>query len=192
MNGNSRIMVADDTKNIRILLTKCLEMEGYAVDTACDGEQAVELTRKNTYDLIFLDIKMPFYSGTEVLKHLRENGIQTPVIIITAYATVKNAVECTRLGAVAYLQKPFTPEKVRAVLNELVEAGHVFNVSGEIVRIRSLIDEGRSGEAIALLKGMLPANPLDPNIYQLLAIASKNLDRPDDAAKYFSIYTTII
>ena len=97
------VFVVDDTKNIRMLLTKCLEMDGYTVRVAGDGRTAVEMLTREQFDLAFLDIKMPQFSGTEVLRQIREMGIRTPVIIITAYATVKDAVECANLGAVAYL-----------------------------------------------------------------------------------------
>jgi len=120
-----RVLVVDDTKNIRTLLSKCLELEGYQVETAADGKEAIGKIMAETYDLIFLDIKMPQFSGTEVLKKIRENGINTPVIIITAYATIKNAVECTKMGAVAYLQKPFTAEKVKKTLEEMKKEGEM-------------------------------------------------------------------
>ena len=103
-----KVLIVDDTKNIRMLLSKCLELEGFEVDTAADGLEAVRMLSKNDYDLAFLDIKLPEISGTEVLKRIRGIGVDVPVIIITAYATVKNAVDCTKLGSVAYLQKPFT------------------------------------------------------------------------------------
>ena len=111
-----KVLVVDDTKNIRMILTKCLELEGYEVMTASDGKQALEMFKSYTFDLAFLDIKLPEIRGTEVLKRIREQGITTPVIIITAYATVKNAVDCTNLGAVAYVQKPFSADKIRTIL----------------------------------------------------------------------------
>lgn len=114
-----KVLIADDTKNIRTLLTTCLELEGYEVVTSSNGFEALEAILKDQFDLIFLDIKMPELSGTEVLKKIRTAGVSTPVIIMTAFATIKNAVDCTKLGALAYLQKPFTPEKVRNVLKEL-------------------------------------------------------------------------
>lgn len=120
-----KVLVVDDTKNIRMLLSKCLELEGYHVETAVDGKDAIAKILTEHFDLIFLDIKMPQFSGTEVLKRIRDAGVNTPVIIITAYATIKNAVECTKLGAVAYLQKPFTAEKVKKTLKEISEEGEM-------------------------------------------------------------------
>ncbi|MHB1392394.1 MAG: response regulator [Clostridia bacterium] len=72
-----RILVIDDTKNIRLLLTKCLEHEGYQVETASDGQEALDMFKKSKYDLAFLDIKMSRLSGTELQ---RENtGVNVPV-----------------------------------------------------------------------------------------------------------------
>ena len=117
-----KVLVIDDTKNIRMLLTTCLELKGYKVLTAEDGKSAIEIVQeeKDNIEIIFLDIRMPEMNGTEVLKIIREMGVKCPVIIMTAYATVKNAVDCTRLGAVAYLQKPFSPDRVSSVLNEIL------------------------------------------------------------------------
>lgn len=116
-----KVLVVDDTKNIRNMLTTCLEIEGYKVVSASNGREAFDLLHAGEFDLVFLDIKLPEISGTEVLRRIREMGNTVPVIIMTAFATVKNAVECTKPGAVAYLQKPFTAEKVRHVLAEIKE-----------------------------------------------------------------------
>lgn len=172
-----RVLVADDTKNIRLLVRKCLEMEGFAVDEATDGAQALELLRQGSYALAFLDIKMPGGSGTEVLRTIRAEGSRTPVIIITAYATVKNAVECTQLGAVAYLHKPFTADKLRGVLAESLGADH-------ILAARRLLLEGKPQEALPELKKALGDAPLDAGIYRLLALASARSGKREEAEKY--------
>ena len=76
----------DDTKNIRMLLTTCLELCGYDVVTAIDGLDALSVIKSENPDLIFLDIKLPEISGTEVLRRIRSTGIITPVVIMTAFA----------------------------------------------------------------------------------------------------------
>lgn len=188
-----KVLVIDDTKNIRTLLTKCLEIEGYEVETASDGNQALDLFTKKQFDLAFLDIKMPFVSGTEVLKNIRDRNIHTPVIIITAYASVKNAVECTQMGAVAYLQKPFTPEKVRTVLKELETTKCIGRVCEETLyeRAETLIDEKRYAEALNILKAGLSEQSLNENIYMLLSKACEGMGKKDDAQNYLNIYTTL-
>ncbi len=182
-----KVLIVDDTKNIRVLLTKCLEMEGYEVKTASDGHQALEMFLSESFDLAFLDIKMPHLSGTEVLKKIRDKGIITPIIIITAYATVKNAIECTQMGAVAYLQKPFTADKVRNILKEMdvVSSNCVEN------SIEQLMADKNYNEAFKFLKQLLQENALNAKTYQLLAVVSKNIGNFEEAEKYLKIYNSI-
>ena len=179
-----RVLVADDTKNIRMLVRKCLEMEGYAVEEAADGEQALQRLRVGDFHLAFLDIKMPIMSGTEVLRAIRAEGSAMPVIIITAYATVKNAVECTQMGAVAYLHKPFTADKLRHVLQEALRPDRA-------LAARRLLQEGRDQEALLELKKALGENPLDSTVYRLLAVASARTGRREDAEKYQRLARTL-
>lgn len=166
-----RVLVVDDTKNIRLLLTKCLELEGYAVTAAETGQEALSILEKKPFDLIFLDVRMPEISGTEVLRQMRENGITTPVVMMTAFGTVKNAVECTQLGAVAYLQKPFTENKVHQVMQTLLQ--HVgIGVQGcsEILQEADhYIQNAQLGQAEAVLKNALPRFFMQPGIYRKLA-----------------------
>lgn len=184
-----KVLVIDDTKNIRLLLTTCLELEGYLVTTANDGKKAYELLEAEVFDLIFLDIKLPELSGTEVLRKTREAGIETPVIIMTAFATVKNAVECTKLGAVAYLQKPFTAEKVRNILTE-VESQISPNQKSIDSYLRSsweLINANKLTEAFELLKKALSANPEHGEIYDLMAKIYESQGNIINATKFHEI-----
>lgn len=185
-----KVLVVDDTKNIRTLLTKCLQMEGYEVKTAKDGHEAMEILSQESFDLAFLDIKMPYLSGTEVLKHIREMGIFTPVIVITAYATVKNAVECTQMGAVAYLQKPFTADKIKAVLNEFFKEKEECpqDLELSLKHIRRLVDKGSFSEALNLLKGVISKGLDNPEVYLLLSKAYEGLGNEENARKFFQTY----
>lgn len=187
-----RILVIDDTKNIRMLLTKCLEHEGYQVETASDGQKALEMFSKSKYDLAFLDIKMSKLSGTEVLKSIREMGIGTPVIVITAYATVKNAVECTKLGAVTYIQKPFTAEKIKAVLNELMDQNEDNPVPSKteimLEQSKDLIDSGDFAEAIEMLKAIIAKEINNPEIYFLFSKAYEGMGDKGNADKFYRTY----
>lgn len=117
------VLIIDDTKNIRNLLTTCLKIRGYEVVTAQSGQEALVVLEDlhREVELIFLDIRMPGMSGTEVLKAFKEMQVTCPIIIMTAFPTVKNAIDCTKLGAVAYLQKPFTIDRVNTVVNEILE-----------------------------------------------------------------------
>jgi len=187
-----KVLIVDDTKNIRMLLTKCLQLEGHEVKTASDGHEALEIFYKERFDLAFLDIKMPNFSGTEVLKQIREKGINTPVIIITAYGTVKNAVECTLLGAVAYLQKPFTADKVRTVLNQMMKQDIQSTKDNLITLAQDMINKKHFINAITLLKDALAKDPLRPEIYLLLANASIGLEMELEAEKYMKLYKSLM
>ena len=185
-----KVLVVDDTKNIRTLLTKCLQLEGYEVKTAIDGHAAKEILLKESFDLAFIDIKMPYLSGTEVIRHIREMGIATPVIVITAYATVKNAVECTQMGAVAYLQKPFTADKVKAVLKEFFsekEEGRQ-DLDTSLECIRNLIDNGAFPQALHSLKGIISEVIDNPEIYLLLSKVYAGMDNSEMENKFYNAY----
>lgn len=178
-------LIVDDTKNIRSLLNTCLGLYGYDVTEATCGKDALELFSKNYYDLAFIDIKMPEISGTEVLRQLRMSGNNTPVVIMTAFATVKNAIECTKLGAVSYLQKPFTAEKVK----NLLKPDEKFDISQSIdheFKIESLNCSDKSldyylkaskkfillknyDSALTMLKSAFSINPTNKELYYLLS-----------------------
>ncbi|HEY5584650.1 MAG TPA: response regulator [Ruminiclostridium sp.] len=187
-----KVLVVDDTKNIRTLLTKCLQLEGYDVKTAADGREALDMFYNESFDLAFLDVKMPNFSGTEVLKQIREKGINTPVIIITAYGTVKNAVECTQLGAVAYLQKPFTADKVRTVLAQMMKQDIQSTKDNQITLAEDMINKKHFANAITLLKDALANDPLNSGIYLLLSNASTGLEMKLEADKYMRLYNSFM
>ena len=118
-------------------------------------------------------------------------GSDIPVIIITAYATVKNAVECTNLGAVAYLQKPFTALKVRSVLNVILNAQK--NSADERIELANKqIEQGNFKEALRILKNALSEFTLDPNVYHLLSKASLGIKNEADALKYEKMYKALL
>ena len=167
-----RILVVDDTKNIRMLLTTCLEIEGFEVVTSSDAFDALEKLKDTNFDLAFIDIKMPEMSGTELLKQIRDLNLTIPVVIMTAFATVKNAVDCTKLGAIAYLQKPFTANKVRSLLDELNL------ISKEKEELDSLFD---------LAKKLFVENPCNREIYNLLSNAYEKKGMKKEATIFKNI-----
>jgi two-component system OmpR family response regulator len=188
-----KVLVVDDTKNIRMTLTKCLELEGYEVITVSDGKQALEMFSAHTFDLAFLDIKLPEIRGTEVLKRIRASGIKTPVIIITAYATVKNAVDCTNLGAVAYIQKPFSADKIRSVLREL-DNSPLFarsgksGVAGLLTDARQSLDAGAYERALEFSRKVLATELNNPEVYLLISKAYAGLESEENAERFYKLY----
>ena len=184
-----KVLVVDDTKNIRMLLTTCLELYGYSVVTAVDGLDALKVINIESPDLIFLDIKLPEISGTEVLRRIRSAGIITPVVIMTAFATVRNAIECTKLGAVAYLQKPFTAVKVKTVISELSKCtlSEEENTELNIKICKELIENDELDEAYLILKRQLAIDPTKGEIYYLIALIYDKKNIKEDAERFFNI-----
>ncbi|VYU60852.1 response regulator [Clostridium tertium] len=190
-----RILVVDDTKNIRVLLSTCLELRGYEVITADNGAEALDIIndKNQNIDLIFLDIRMPGISGTELLKNIKYIRSNCPVVIMTAFATVKNAVECTKLGALIYLQKPFSPERINLVLDEIENKRAIENKNEDI---DSILDEVRSllqseeniNRAHDLLKKALSMNPYYKEIYLLISKVNKILGNEAEMLRFREIY----
>ncbi len=100
------ILIIDDEKAIRATLREILEFEHYTVEEAKDGEEALSLLQQNRYDVALCDIKMPKLDGLEVLEKVREMGIDTQFIMVSAHGTIETAVEATKKGAYDFIQKP--------------------------------------------------------------------------------------
>ena len=143
-----RIMVVDDEPGIHLMARTTLEADGCEVIGATDGEAALEALRDTPVDLILLDLRMPLLDGLETLRHLRQIGDDTPVIIVTAYGTVPDAVEAMKLGAIDLLSKPLTPVDLRRVVSDVVER-HAARGRGPGPRPA----KGRTGPAAAVAQG---------------------------------------
>ncbi len=130
MNGCSiqdmRILVVEDNEKLAKYTKQMLEEEGYAVDLAHDGETGERMTRAGTYDLVFLDIMLPKKDGVSVCKSLREDGVNLPIIMVTAKGEVDDRIEGLDSGADDYLVKPFDMKELiartRALLRRPKEA----------------------------------------------------------------------
>ena len=113
---NAKILIVDDEKNIRLSVAQALESLGYAVTTAASGEEAIAKVKEEAFKLILLDLKLPGIDGLEVLRQVVELHPDIQVMIISAYGTVESAVEAMKLGAVDFIQKPFTPKEIRSAV----------------------------------------------------------------------------
>ncbi len=107
-----KILVVDDEKNIRLGLTKALEMDGYEVFSAEDGQEALKLMLREDIDLIISDLRMPRLSGEELLRKVALSYPSVPVIILTGHGTVDNAVQAMRDGAYDFITKPVNLERL--------------------------------------------------------------------------------
>ncbi len=118
-----RILVVEDEKKVASFIKRGLEQESYAVDIVHDGIEGEHYARVNDYDAIILDIMLPKKNGLDVLKDLKEAGIETPVILLTARDSVEDRVKGLNLGADDYLVKPFAFEELIARLNVMMRRG---------------------------------------------------------------------
>jgi len=125
--GLHRILVADDEESMRWVLSKALRKKGYSVDLAADGNQALRQVREQSYDLAIVDIKMPGMSGLEFLDKGRELRPDLLVVVMTAEASMKNAVEAMKRGAYDYITKPFDLEVIDAIIEKVSRARDVSN-----------------------------------------------------------------
>ncbi len=117
-----KVLVVDDEEALRFLLASELEAEAFEVQSAGDGDEAIDLVRGLTergerFDIVLLDIKMPRVDGFEVLKYVKGNAPETKVIMLTAYADVKNAIESLRLGASDFVSKPYDLDDILTSIN---------------------------------------------------------------------------
>ncbi len=118
----TNILVVDDEKDICRALNIILSKEGYAVTEAYNGEQAVDLLKKLTFDIIMTDIKMDKMDGFEVLKQAQSLAPGSSVVMMTAFASVGSAVEAMRKGAADYITKPFINDDIRLTIKRIVES----------------------------------------------------------------------
>jgi DNA-binding NtrC family response regulator len=109
------ILVIDDEVAVNNNIRKILVKKGYLVDQAVTKAEALEKIEAGPYRLVLLDLKIPGVKGLELLKAVRDKNPATNVIIISGYASIETAVESARQGAVDYLPKPFTPDEIRTV-----------------------------------------------------------------------------
>jgi two-component system nitrogen regulation response regulator NtrX len=112
----ARILIVDDEESIRTSLQRLLEYKGYATGLAEDGLRGLDMLSEDAYDLVFLDIKMPRMDGIEVLQRIRDRFDDLPVIMITAHGGSQTAVECMKLGAYDFLEKPWEQERLLAIV----------------------------------------------------------------------------
>ena len=118
MDEPFKVLVIDDEESIRSVMTKILEEEGFAVDTARNGKQAIEKSKLNFYNLAFIDIKLPDVEGTELLTALKDSTPRMIKIIITGHPSLQNAIMAVNKGADAYIVKPRNVENILRTIRE--------------------------------------------------------------------------
>lgn len=122
---NPKILVVDDEDRIRRLVRMYLERNAFDVEEADDGQEALNLALENRYDLIILDLMLPSMDGRDVCATLRQQGVETPIIMLTAAGDEMNRIHGFEIGADDYVVKPFSPRelvmRVKALLKRVVQ-----------------------------------------------------------------------
>jgi len=165
----AKILVIDDEKSIRSTLTEILEYEKYEVDEAPDGSAGIELVKKNEYDVILCDIKMPKMDGIEVLEQIMKLS-DVPVVMISGHGNIETAVEAIKKGAFDYISKPLDLNRLLITVRNAMDRSHLVNETkvlkkrvnkawdmiGEsepIVHIKELIERVAPTDARVLITG---------------------------------------
>jgi DNA-binding NtrC family response regulator len=120
--GKVKILIADDEIKFLDSLAKRLELRGFEVTKAENGEAALDCAEKSRFDLAMIDLKMPGANGQQVLEVLKKTNAYVEVVIMTGHGSAEAAGECMKLGAFSYLPKPYELEKILEILRQAYAA----------------------------------------------------------------------
>ncbi len=167
------ILVVDDEKNIRLTISQSLETLEIPVQTAVNGEEALRKLRESPFGLVFLDLKMPGIDGMEVLRQIKDDWPEIRVIIITAHGTIESAVEAMKLGAVDFIQKPFSPGEIRELATlvlerEALDEENAVDYVSLIELTKRHISDRSFSAARETVRKAIAADPAQPEAYNLL------------------------
>ncbi len=181
-----RILVVDDEPSLRLTLSQALDPLKLEVDEASDGRDALRKLDGCDYDLVLLDLRMPEMDGIEVLKRMRSAGCKATALVVTAYGTIDSAVEAMKLGAVDFLEKPFSPDEIRTVVSGALERRLAAPSYEECLeRARAEIEQTRFGEAAPWVRRALALEPSRADAYNLLGVLEDLTSHPNQAQKYY-------
>jgi DNA-binding NtrC family response regulator len=187
------ILIVDDEPNVRLTYRTALETEGLDVWEASDGLAALNAMSERPFDLAILDMRMPEVSGLELLERMRQQGIETPVVIVTAYGDVPHAVRAMKLGAIDFLEKPLTPETLRAMVAEILRR-HGKSVTqrakpktfeDHVQAAKRLLNLRQFPEAREHIAQALEVRTDSPEVFNLGGVLFEMLEDYDRAKRYY-------
>jgi len=135
------ILIIDDEQNILVTLSRALQLEGYHTEVAGGGKVGLAKLADQPADLVLLDVKMPDMDGLEVLKKIRESIPDLPVVMMSGHATVEIAVKAVRMGAVDFLEKPLSSEKVLLTVANTLKLQRLFEENRDLKELAGLHDQ---------------------------------------------------
>jgi FixJ family two-component response regulator len=189
---DANILIVDDERNVRLMYRAALDSM-FKVDEAESGAKALEMFMSHRYDVAILDLRMPGMTGLELLEKMNQLSINTPVVIVTAYADVPNAVNAMKCGAIDFLQKPVTPDQLRTIVKDiLVRHDHEDRKSPEahdfeyfLRCAKRAINLRDFSAARRNLVSALELNPDSPQALNLAGVMFEMREEFDQARRYY-------
>jgi len=184
------VLIVDDEKNILLTLSQSLEVLRLETDTATNGEEALAKLKEKEFGLILLDIRMPGMDGMEVLRQVREIRPDIRIIMISAYGTIEVAVEAMKLGAVDFIQKPFSPEEVRALVSRVLDRENlderkVADYGASVELAKKSIGNRHFDAAIEHTRKAIFLDPARPEAFNLLGALTEIQGDREEAQKNY-------
>lgn len=166
----SRILIVEDEHAIAVALDDDLRLEGYDTESARDGEAAIAAARRETFDLILLDVMLPKRDGFEVCRELRRSGVTCPILLLTARSQESDRVLGLDMGADDYVTKPYSPKELRARIRALLRraAARADSNSRDVVRFGDCEIDFARGE-LRLAGKPIPTTPLELKLMGVFA-----------------------
>lgn len=190
--SSARIIIVDDEKNIRLTVSLGLEPLGYEISTAVDGADALKQLEQQEFDLMLLDIQMPGMDGIEVLRQAALQHPDVRIVMVSAYGTVENAVEAMKLGAVDFIQKPFAPQEIRAVVKQVIERESIeetqtLGYDSHLQLAKRYVNKRQFDAAMAQAKQAIAAEPSRPEAFNLLGALQELRGERSNALKSYRV-----
>jgi DNA-binding NtrC family response regulator len=190
--ASDRILIVDDDKNIRLTLSQALTTLPAEVETAEDGAVALTKIEEHPFSVVFLDLRMPSIDGMEVLRRLRDSRPDIPVVIISAHGTIDSAIEVMKLGAVDFLQKPFSPDEIRGMAARVLDrrrlrAEIVQSYADHVELARKCVTERQLAAARKHLETAIALAPKRPEAFNMLGALHHLQYDLDQARKYYRV-----
>jgi len=135
------VLIIDDEESIRDSCSQIVTKAGYAVETAANGGEGIEKIKTNLPDLVLVDLKMPGMNGMEVLEELKRIDPHIIPVVITGYGTIDSAVEAMKRGAYDFIQKPFAPAELRAIIKRGLERRKLIQEAENLRREKTIMEE---------------------------------------------------
>ena len=172
-----RILVIEDDNKIQAFVSKGLRQDGHTVDTSSAGNEGLALWEANQYDAVVLDIMLPEKSGIAILKHMRNTGDMTPVLVLSAKSAVDDRVIGLECGADDYMAKPFSFSELAARIHAITRRTQTSQSKGKSATVLTVCDVTLDLLRRSVIRGTKKIE-LQPREFALLELLMRNSNRP--------------